>query len=123
LYGQFDFVRGDNLSGNDSLPRITPMRGKTGLRYRTGQVSGYVEGVFVGSQDHTADFEFPTDSYALLNTGAAYRLPLGDQAQTYELYMRATNLTDEEARVHSSFLKHVAPLRGRALFVGLRVAF
>jgi iron complex outermembrane receptor protein len=122
LYGQIDYVRGDNLSNDDPLPRITPLRGKIGVKYKHENASAYVEGVFVDEQDETADFELPTDSYSLLNTGVAYQLPLDDR-NTYELYARATNLTDEEARVHTSFLKDVAPLRGRAFFAGVRLVF
>ena len=122
LYGQVDYVRGENLSDDDSLPRITPLRSKVGLKYKFENASAYVEGMFVAKQDRTADFELPTDSYALLNAGVAYQLPLGE-TNTFEVYARATNLTDEEARVHTSFLKDVAPLRGRAFFAGVRFAF
>ncbi len=125
LYGQIDYVRGDNLSDNNSLPRITPLRGKIGLKYQLDNASAYIENMMVAEQDRTADFELPTDGYDLLNAGLAYQLPaaasLGNS--TYELYARATNLTDEEARVHTSFLKDQAPLRGRAFFAGIRVAF
>ena len=33
------------------------------------------------------------------------------------------NLTDRDARVHTSFLKDVAPLPGRALSTGVRLTF
>ncbi len=122
LYSQIDYVRGDNLSDDDPLPRITPLRGKVGLKYKSEKTSAYVEGVLVDEQDRTAAFELPTDSYTLLNAGVAYQLPVHGR-NTYELYARATNLTDEEARVHTSFLKDVAPLRGRAFFAGVRFAF
>lgn len=122
LYGQIDYVRGDNLSSNDSLPRITPLRGKVGIKYQLEQTSAYIENLFVAKQDRTADFELPTDDYSLLNAGVAYQLPIDDK-NTYELYARGTNLTDEEARVHTSFLKDVAPLRGRAFFAGIKVSF
>jgi iron complex outermembrane receptor protein len=42
---------------------------------------------------------------------------------TYDLFLRATNLGDEEARLHTSFLKDVAPLGGRAFSAGVQVAF
>jgi iron complex outermembrane receptor protein len=37
--------------------------------------------------------------------------------------LRGANLTDEEARNHVSFLKDLAPLPGRDVRLGLRVAF
>jgi len=40
-----------------------------------------------------------------------------------DMILRGRNLADEEARNHVSFLKDVAPLPGRDLSLGLRVAF
>lgn len=42
---------------------------------------------------------------------------------TWDLFLRGTNLTNAEARVHTSFLKEIAPLPGRNLTVGLRSSF
>ncbi len=39
------------------------------------------------------------------------------------LFLRATNLLDEDARVHSSPLKDEVPLPGRSLSAGLRFGF
>ena len=76
-----------------------------------------VEGVFVENQNRNAEFELPTDSYQLLNAELRVR-PVDDNVL---LYVRGTNLTDEEARVNSSFIKDLAPLRGRTLLFGVRV--
>jgi iron complex outermembrane receptor protein len=43
--------------------------------------------------------------------------------QELTLYLKGQNLTDETARVHTSFLKDVAPLPGRSLALGLRGRF
>ncbi len=122
LYGQIDYVRGDNLSANSPLPRITPLRGKTGVKYTIDNLSTYVEGTFVAAQNRIADYELSTDRYTLLDVGLSYQLPINDK-QDYEVYLRGTNLTNEEARIHNSFLKDVAPLRGRAILAGLRLVF
>ena len=53
--------------------------------------------------------------------GASYASGRGPL--TYELFPRGTNLTDEEARNHQSFLKDVIPLPGRSVTGGLRVTF
>jgi iron complex outermembrane receptor protein len=37
--------------------------------------------------------------------------------------VRGTNLTNEEARDHLSFLKEVLPLAGRGVIVGVRTTF
>ena len=39
------------------------------------------------------------------------------------VFADAHNLTDEEAREHTSFLKDIAPLPGRNLRVGVTYAF
>jgi len=39
------------------------------------------------------------------------------------LFLRGTNLGDEEARRHSSPLKDIAPLPGRSVQLGVRLDF
>ncbi len=51
----------------------------------------------------------------------SYRLPV--RSAEFEVYLKGTNLTDEEARVHTSFLKDIAPLAGRGALLGLRASF
>ena len=51
----------------------------------------------------------------------SYRLPV--RSAEFEVYIKATNLTDAEARVHTSFLKDIAPLAGRGALRGLRASF
>jgi iron complex outermembrane receptor protein len=41
----------------------------------------------------------------------------------YDLLLRGTNLTDEEARNHVSFLKDLVPMPGRDVSLSLRVTF
>lgn len=124
LYGQLDFVNGRDLSANDYLPRITPLRGKLGAKYLFENASVYAESILVASQNRTAPAELATDSYQLINIGTSYQLSSAtSQTTKWELYARGTNLTDEEARVHTSFLKDIAPLRGRAFLAGIKVDF
>ena len=122
FYSGFDYLRGRDLDNSSNLPRMTPTRGKTGLKYSYNNFSSYVEGFFVGSQDKVADFELETDSYTLLNAGLNYKVNI-DMDRSVDFYVRGTNLTDEEARVHNSFLKDQVPLRGRAVFFGLTTYF
>jgi iron complex outermembrane receptor protein len=39
------------------------------------------------------------------------------------LYLKGMNLTDAEARVHTSFLKDIAPLGGRGVMCGVQWTF
>ena len=57
----------------------------------------------------------------MFNASAGYRLTLG--RMTYDLFVRGSNLSDEEIRLHTSFLKDVAPLPGRNVTIGLRTSF
>jgi iron complex outermembrane receptor protein len=38
-------------------------------------------------------------------------------------FLKVNNITDEEARVHTSFLKNVSPLPARGVTVGIRGSF
>ena len=57
----------------------------------------------------------------MLNATLAYKLALGPKADA-ELFVRATNLTNELAYNHASFIKNASPLRGRNFVFGLRTS-
>lgn len=120
LEGQVDLVRARNLSDSDDMPRIPPLRTIVRARYTYGErLNAMVESVFAESQRDTSPYELPTDGYTALSSELRVRPVL---SRSLELFLRGTNLLDEEVRVHSSFLKDLAPLRGRALMVGVRVS-
>ncbi len=118
LEGQVDYVRAKDRDSDNYLPRTPPLRTITRLRYGQDRFNAFVEGVFVNSQNDVAPFEIETDGYNLLNLQAEVKIEEG-----LSVFARGNNLTDEEARIHTSFLKDVAPLRGRAFLVGLRGEF
>lgn len=123
LLGQVDYVRARNTSDSEDLPRIPPLRTIVGFEYGYKDFfTADVEGVFAAKQNETPDFELPTDAYQLLNAGVRFNLPVAESKEL-SVYVRGSNLTDEEARVHSSFLKDLAPLRGRSLLFGVRGVF
>ena len=80
-----------------------------------------MEGVFSARQNRTASGELPTDSYVLLNASLTYTLHSGPV--TTDLYVKGVNLTNEEAREHTSFLKDIAPLPGRTIRIGFAASF
>ena len=120
--GQVDYVRAQDLKLDDPLPRITPLRGRIGTEYQRGAFQFGVDCDLVSSQDRTAAFERETDGYILLGLNASYDIKIREETAV-TLFLRGSNLTDEEARVHTSFLKDVAPLRGRAANLGVMVRF
>ena len=116
-----DFVRAELRDSGDPLPRIPPRRYRLGVHYRGDRLDGLVEGIRVEEADRVAAFELPTEGYTLLNASLGYRFFTA--RAVYELLLRGTNLTDEEARNHVSFLKDLVPLPGRDVSLALRMTF
>lgn len=118
LEGQVDYVRAKERGNDNFIPRTPPLRTITRLRYGQDRFNAFVEGVFVNSQSDVAPFEIETDGYNLLNVQAEVEVQ-----ENLSVFARGSNLTDQEARVHTSFLKDVAPLRGRAFLLGVKGGF
>lgn len=116
-----DYVRAELRESGNALPRIPPLRYRLGFHYRGERLQGLIEGERVEEQDRVAAFERPTDGYNLLNASVGYRFFAADLV--YDVLLRGTNLTDEEARNHVSFLKDLVPLPGRDLSVAVRLTF
>lgn len=116
-----DYVHAEDVDAGQPLPRITPLRYSASLNYRSAKWEAKIEGQRVNSQDRVAPFETSTPGYTFLNASVGYNFRVGP---TYvNLYLRGTNLTNEEARDHLSFLKDVLPLAGRSVLVGMRTTF
>ncbi len=117
-----DYVRAKLKDGLGNLPRIPA--GRLGARAdgEWGPVSAGVEYFRVFEQSRIASFESRTPGYDMVNATLAYQIDLGP-ASSAELFVRATNLTNELAWNHASFIKNAAPLRGRNILFGLRTAF
>jgi iron complex outermembrane receptor protein len=116
-----DYVRAELRDTGEPLPRIPPVRYRLALHYRGERFQGKLEGQRVQTQDRVASFETSTPGYTLVNATLSYRLFATHGV--YDLVLRGTNLTDQLARNHVSFLKDVAPLPGRDFSLALRYAF
>lgn len=125
LLARLDYVHAENLTANEPLPRIPPFRTQLGLRTETmlgaEHLGAQIDGIFVSKQDRISDNELPTDGYTLLNTSLHYTVPVGKNDLTF--FVRGTNLNNAEARVHTSFLKDIAPLGGRTVLFGVEGVF
>lgn len=115
-----DYVRAREEDGAD-LPRIPPVKARLALDWRRGPWRAGADLLLVARQSDTAPGESDTDGHALLGATLGYRVTTSLAA--YDFFVRAANLADAEARVHTSFLKDIAPLPGRALTAGVRVHF
>lgn len=118
--GAMDLVRAEFDGGGD-LPRIPPRTTTIGLEAANPIWNGRIELVDVADQNDVATFETPTEGYQLVNARLAWHPLGGDSPFTVRLDGR--NLTDEEARVHTSFLKDEFPLPGRNFRLALSTSF
>lgn len=116
-----DYVHAEDRKTGEPIPRIPPFRMSAALDYAKGPFSARLEGQYAASQDRHANFELPTDGFFLVNASVSYDLKLGGLDTTF--YLRGNNLTNEEARQSTSFLKDVAPMAGRGVIAGLRTEF
>jgi len=115
-----DAVRGELADGGD-LPRMPPARIGAELAYERAAWRAAVSARHTFEQDRIAEYELPTESYTMLDVELAWRP--GGRADGTLLFLRATNLLDEDARLHSSPLKDEVPLPGRSLSAGVRFSF
>jgi iron complex outermembrane recepter protein len=115
-----DYVRAKLQDGGD-LPLIPPLRVGAEVDLSRGALRTGLSVMYYDTQNKLGPNELPTDSYTMVDVDVSYRLP-GDGAETL-LFVRGSNLLDEEARRHSSPLKDFAPLPGRSFGAGVRVSF
>lgn len=116
-----DAVRARDSSTGRSLPRIPPFHLSSALIYEHGGFGARLEGIYAAPQDRLAANEFRTDSYFLVNLALTYRVIQGPT--TVDFYVKGMNLTNEDAREHTSVLKDRLPLPGRGIVAGVKMTF
>jgi iron complex outermembrane receptor protein len=116
-----DYVRAELTATGSPVPRIPPFGWRAALHYRDVRWNGRLEVRGRAEQTRTAELELPTKGYTLLNASFGYRFFTG--RTVYEVMLIGRNLTNAEARNHSSFTKEYVPLPGRDLRLALRVSF
>ena len=115
----FDTVAAElDVTGDDRLPRLPASRLGVGLELDRGRLTASVDILRVSEQDEPAALELPTDAYDDVRAFVAF-----DISPNARLFFQGRNLTDEEQRQHTSYIKEFAPLPGRTLEAGLRLAF
>jgi len=110
------------LSRSGNLPRIAPSRVGGEVSWELGSWRASLGATRYAEQDDVAAYETTTPGYTLVDAHVAWHkdTPKGN---AWELFVDGSNLLDEEARVHTSFLKDVAPLPGRGVAFGVRAFF
>lgn len=117
---QGDTIKG-KLKNGDDLPRIPPARIGFMTNYETQNTSTDLEIMHHFKQSDISEFETATEAYTLINIIGSYHFMMNQQDLT--AYIKVNNLSDTEARVHSSYLKNQTLLPGRGITLGLRGQF
>lgn len=115
-----DHVRGE-LDSGESLPRVAPSRFGLGASWDADAWRVSLGATRVLRQDDVAPDETPTAGYTLVDAHFAYHWDT--DAYGWEVFVDGRNLTDREARVHTSYLKDSVVLPGRDFNLGLRIFF
>jgi iron complex outermembrane receptor protein len=116
-----DLVRA-KLADGTNLPRIAPARLALELDKRWGAWSSHLTAIHSFAQKRTAPLETPTGGYTRVDGELAWQLESA-KGRTLTVFLQGSNLLNEDIRLHTSYLKDVAPLMGRSFTVGLRGEF
>jgi len=122
LEARADYVRANRSDTDEPLPRIPPLRLGLALVAQAGAWYARADLARAAAQARTASNELPTDGYTMLNAYASYRVLSGGRV-AWEVFAKANNLLNADARNHASVLKDIAPLPGRGLLLGVRAYF
>ena len=117
---QGDIVRASFDNGGN-VPRMSPARLGGGLLFSANQWSLDLGLTHVFDQNHTAVGETETDGHTLLELYADYHFTPGERELL--IFVKGTNLLDEQMRNHLSFLKNFSPQAGRAIRFGVRFTY
>ena len=115
------YVNASLTQTDEPLPRIPPLHASIGfdVNYRAFSVSP--ELVLAGTQDRVFGDETSTDGYTVFNVNASYTLAQSHAAHVFSV--RGYNLTNEDYRNHTSFIKDFAPEIGRGVKVSYSLRF
>ena len=75
----------------------------------------------VSDQEKVGIAELPTEGYDDLRLHIGYSLDVGENP--IQLFLSGRNLTDDEQRLHTSFIKDLAPQLGRTIEAGVQMQF
>ena len=120
LTARGDYVHATNSNTGEYLPRIAPLRLGTGLEYQLNSWTARLDVLHAFKQNHTDQFELPTNGYTNVSALVAYKLPT---KMHMEIFAKASNLLNQEIREATSVLKDISPAGERSVLVGLRGDF
>ncbi|MDJ0978124.1 MAG: TonB-dependent receptor [Erythrobacter sp.] len=104
-----------------AVPRIPPLELYGALEAQVEKFDLRAEVQYFGEQTDVAEFETPTDDFALVNAYLSFR-PF-DNERNIIFQVAGENLFNVTGRRHSSFTKDFVPLPGRNLRLSVRTSF
>jgi iron complex outermembrane recepter protein len=124
LSSKLDLTRARNLSRQEPLPRIAPLRISVGLEAKQLLWSGKIETQHYARQSQVPSTDTPTSAYTTVQLELSRRLSLGAQSDALA-FLKLTNLTNALGYSASSTasIRPLSPVPGRALKLGVRARF
>lgn len=121
ISGFYDYVQARLKDGeNRNLPRIPPQRWGLGARLNWIGFTATLDYTKTSSQKDVAPVELPTEGFEDLRAYLGYTWNFS--GSLLEVFIAGRNLTDDEQRHHTSFIKDLAPQPGRTVEGGIRVS-
>lgn len=111
-----------NISTGGNLPRIAPARVGSQLRWSREAWRASLDATHTFKQTRVATYESTSPGYTLVGAHLAWHHDLAN-GNALEIFADGSNLTNQEARPHTSFLKDLVPLMGRSITLGVRAYF
>ncbi|MEI8088585.1 MAG: TonB-dependent receptor [Opitutaceae bacterium] len=119
-----DTVHAEQTTDHEPLPRIPAARLGLGFAYTQVKWALGAETHHTFRQTRFSPEETATAEHTLVGAHASYYLMgLKDTRMGLELFARAENLANADARLATSFLKDIAPLPGRSFTLGVRLLY
>jgi iron complex outermembrane receptor protein len=106
-------VQAKLTDADEALPRIPPLHGRVELVGTIGAFTVSPEVVFSAEQTRVFRDESTTSGWATFNLGATWQR--AGSHGTHLIALQAYNLTNKTYRLHTSFLKDLAPEIGRGI--------
>lgn len=110
------------LKNGGNLPRMSPARFGVELAHAWSAWTARVSAIRVQRAARLAELETPTPGYTRVDAELAWQTSLAGVGD-WKVFMQGRNLLDKDIRLHTSYLKDIAPQPGRAFTLGVKATF